>query len=128
LEQLTLIEFDTCGCAIVLAWDDTMPEDQRAHTPVEHPLTKRCTFHNVPTAEAHANASHSENRRKNAAVAKAAEILVVDPSEIGWAMTSARDVVIGLPKGTPQNKKVAVESELNKMPEQRGRVQVQVNV
>lgn len=125
--KLTSHALDTCGCVVVYAWDDQLPEDQRVHTPIEHARSKRCSVHaGEVTPAAHMDATMKENRRKNSAVNTAADVLQVDPTTIGYAMTAARDVVVVLPRGTPQNKKAAVESELGKSAEHRGRVSVEV--
>ena len=34
---------DTCGCVIEYQWDDTVPQDQRVHTPVN--IVSQCNVH-----------------------------------------------------------------------------------
>lgn len=65
---------DTCGCQIHYAWDDSVPAEERIHSPVEGVTahggtfipTKRCQHHeHHKDTRAHHDAVLEENQRKN---------------------------------------------------------------
>src|SRR5215212_113781 len=54
---------DTCDCILEYSWDDSVPADQRVHTPTN---SIKCPFHtNQATHSAVYNTVVNENQRKN---------------------------------------------------------------
>jgi hypothetical protein len=67
---------DTCQCILEYEWDDSVPENQRTHTPAT--VVKKCTGHQpLPDINSVFNTLLDENPRKNKALA---EILANAPS------------------------------------------------
>lgn len=64
---------DTCGCVLVYEWDDTVPQDQRIHTPVS---ARACPVHvGLANVLDHHEAVRTENRYKNLVVHEVAKAL-----------------------------------------------------
>ena len=103
---------DTCKCVITYAWDSDVPADVREHTFVS---VKPCAVHAPPAARgvlgvavapaltpeaivAIAVAAHTENVRKNQAIATVLEQrpdLTADA--VAWRIDETRKVVLSVP-------------------------------
>lgn len=73
--KTTIWRPDTCACTILYQWDDSVPDDQRVHTPVDkasdyegNPLTNICCDDHAHLKDdyvAHHDALMAENQMKN---------------------------------------------------------------
>lgn len=81
--RTTLWKPDTCSCEIEYSWDDTVPQDQRVHTPVRS--VRKCAAHAAATTPVvhHADLM-DENPRKNKAEAR---LLAAFPAVLGFSYT-----------------------------------------
>lgn len=65
---------DTCGCVLAYEWDDEVPEDKRAHTPVVTELSATCVAHRPHASAGGVKGLHAqvvaENQAKNGAHAR----------------------------------------------------------
>ena len=94
---------DTCKCSIRYTWDDSVPTEQRVHTPTQ--ILKECPEHSgLGDVTPFYNAILSENTRKNLAlkqlstfdelaedVTKGSEVIREFISNINWFFTGTDD-------------------------------------
>ena len=125
MKHITTWSPDTCGCELHYEWDDTLPEGQRVHTPVEEFIdssgnvrrSKKCEHHKLlATKEDHHTKILTENQGKNKVLASLmeAEPTLVETftdkdgsvqkrfkpgSEPAWEFDATRKLVVTIPAG-----------------------------
>lgn len=123
MKHITRWSPDTCDCIIEYEWDDSVPAEERVHTPTT--IVKACSAHVIvggPTNAAHGVFSqvHEENTRKNKALNEVLEALPdsekikesdVEGNQISkfkiepkWRFDENRHVEIELPGEIGKNK------------------------
>lgn len=132
--QTTTWSPDTCPCTLHYSWDDSVPADQRVHTPVESVtthdgtvlLTKRCQYHVTSNiVEGLHGLVIGENQRKNNVHADLLASfksalgttgpngnIVFKDNVISWSFDGNRDVVISV-KGLTTNQLNNAQSAAN---------------
>lgn len=80
--QITRWKPDTCECTIEYSWDDTVPQDQRAHA--LHRVVSKCKRHaSFSDAEVWRRIT-DENPRKNLAIAAIEADYPGISEKVGW--------------------------------------------
>lgn len=102
--QQTLWHPDTCdGCSVVYEWDDSLPQDQRVHVPVEV-SNEHIDFKN-DSKQVKYDKILEENQRKNFAIGEVIKNNpMVAPDSIGFAYDSKHKLHLSVPGLTTQEK------------------------
>jgi len=86
---------DTCGCEVVLEWDDTQDNANRTHSLKQ--FNKRCAAHDKVNELDDFNAMHDENKRKNLAFGEVKKIIPsLTPEFYEWSFDDERVLTIKL--------------------------------
>jgi hypothetical protein len=113
---------DTCKCVLEYTWDDSIPEDQRVHTPAN--IVFKCDKHIIVDSSTIYDSVKDENQTKNQVLATIAEELpefavittdkqgvttkTPDLEKIVWDFNENRKLHVGL-VGVKETDRVAIE-------------------
>lgn len=99
---------DSCECVLVYSWDNSVPVEQRVHTPVASAPTNDggtvepipCEFHSdMKDHVEHYNAVLAENQRKNKAITAVVETFAdIKAEDVQYSFDDNRRLSISCPK------------------------------